>query len=58
MINKIKKAKIKAESTELVLEVFTALPYFFEEAISNKNSKKEIEKRYYRIANKLWFILP
>ena len=56
MVDKIKK-KIKIESLEFILDVYYALPYFFEQTIKRKNSKKKIDKKYYKIGARLMNIL-
>jgi len=57
MIDQIKKTKIKIECLDYFLDIYGALPYFFEETINRKNSKKKIDKKYYKIGSKLMNIL-
>ena len=56
MVNQIKK-KITIECEEYFFDIYGALLYFFAEAIEYKNSKKKIDKKYYKIGRKLMSIL-
>ena len=57
MVNQLGGKKIKIECLEYFLDIYAVLNYFFEVTVFLKNSKKKIDKKYYKIGRKLMSIL-
>jgi len=57
MVDQLGSKKIKIECLEYFLDIYGVLNYFFQETVLRKNSKKKIDKKYYKIGSKLMSIL-